>query len=224
MKLTLFSTFVGKSDVVWFVFSSLFAPITNLSGAVDSLKLATPLIFAGLSVAFAFRAGLFNIGASGQLTMGAILATLVGVYAPIPGPLLAIDGGAGGGSGRGAVGRDSLDCSRPASAAREVINTIMLNYIASGIFVFLVGSNTYTFFGRTVTIPFKAEGSNPSSNLLQSSRTVAVDSADARPEYRRAGPPDAGADLRRWWQGVGLYYGLRRNRWRVLACRGRARW
>ena len=40
---------------------------------------ATPLIFTGLSVAFAYRTGLFNIGASGQLMMGALAATAVGV-------------------------------------------------------------------------------------------------------------------------------------------------
>ncbi|GGR01569.1 ABC transporter permease [Deinococcus ruber] len=214
VKLNLFTTFVGKSDVVWFVFSSLFAPITNLSGAVDSLKLATPLIFAGLSVAFAFRAGLFNIGASGQLTMGAILATLVGVYAPLPGPLLAIAAvlaAAVGGALWGAI--PGLLKARFGSS--EVINTIMLNYIASGIFVFLLGSNTYTFFGRTVTIPFKAEGSNPSSNLLQPAAQLPsipqmLGLNTVGPGHLTLGPIFAVI------AGVALYYGLRRNRWRAL--------
>ncbi|MGI8748895.1 MAG: ABC transporter permease, partial [Deinococcus sp.] len=166
VRLTPLSALVGKADVVWFAYSTLFAPLTSLQNFVSSLKLATPLIFTGLSVAFAFRAGLFNIGASGQLTAGAVLAALVGIYLPLPAPLLllaAVLAAALGGALWGAI--PGLLKARFGSS--EVINTIMLNYVASGIFVFLLGSNSYQFFGRTVTIPFKAPGSNPSSLLLQ---------------------------------------------------------
>ena len=220
VKLGLFSTFMGKADVVWFVFSSLFAPLSSLSGAVDALKLSTPLIFTGLSVAFAFRAGLFNIGASGQLTMGAILATLVGVYVPLPGPLLIVAcvlAAALGGALWGAI--PGLLKARFGSS--EVINTIMLNYVASGIFIFLVGSNTYTFFGRTVTIPFKAAGSNPSSQLLQPgaqlpSLPALLGIHQAGPGQLTLGPVFALVGF------LGCYYLLRRNRWRVLVGLGAA--
>src|SRR5437868_4500098 len=47
-----------------------------------TLFYATPLIFTGLSVALAFQAGLFNIGAEGQLTMGALAAAAVGALWP----------------------------------------------------------------------------------------------------------------------------------------------
>jgi simple sugar transport system permease protein len=43
-----------------------------------TLEKATPLIFSGLAVAFAFKAGLFNIGAQGQLLIGAVAAAYVG--------------------------------------------------------------------------------------------------------------------------------------------------
>ena len=43
-----------------------------------TLEKATPLVFAGLAVAFAFKAGLFNIGGSGQLLLGAIVAGYIG--------------------------------------------------------------------------------------------------------------------------------------------------
>ncbi|MGY2895767.1 ABC transporter permease subunit [Deinococcus sp. UYEF24] len=213
VKLGLLSTFMGKADVVWFVFSSLFAPLTSLAGAVDALKLSTPLIFTGLSVAFAFRAGLFNIGASGQLTMGAILATLVGVYVPLPGPLLIVGcvlAAAAGGALWGAI--PGLLKARFGSS--EVINTIMLNYIASGIFVFLVGSNSYQFFGRTVTIPFKADGSNPSSQLLQPGAQLPTIPAllglsQAGPGQLTLGPVFALIGF------LACFYFLRRNRWRV---------
>src|SRR6478672_1329918 len=53
-----------------------------------TLFYATPLIFTGLSVSAAFQSGLFNIGAEGQLTMGAIAATAVGIYLPsLPSPI-----------------------------------------------------------------------------------------------------------------------------------------
>ncbi len=214
VKLGLLSTFMGKADVVWFVFSSLFAPLTSLAGAVDALKLSTPLIFTGLSVAFAFRAGLFNIGASGQLTMGAILATLVGVYVPLPGPLLIVGcvlAAAAGGALWGAI--PGLLKARFGSS--EVINTIMLNYIASGIFVFLVGSNNYKFFGRDVTIPFKADGSNPSSQLLQPG--AQLPSIPALLGLNQPGPGQLTlGPVFALVVGLGLYYGLR-NRWRVWA-------
>ncbi len=50
---------------------------------------ATPLIFTGLSVAFAFKAGLFNIGAEGQYYVGAVVATFLGIYLHLP-PFLSI--------------------------------------------------------------------------------------------------------------------------------------
>ncbi|MEX2422282.1 MAG: hypothetical protein WD670_10760 [Actinomycetota bacterium] len=55
----------------------------------ESLIVAVPLMFAGLAVALGFRAGLFNIGAEGQITAGAILASMVGFsLGGMPGPLL----------------------------------------------------------------------------------------------------------------------------------------
>ena len=51
---------------------------------------ASPLIFTGLSVAFSFRTGVFNIGAEGQFVMGSLAACLVGIFVPAPGPILVI--------------------------------------------------------------------------------------------------------------------------------------
>jgi len=57
--------------------------IGGLNGGLLSIgamiSFATPLLFTGLAVAFAYRTGLFNIGASGQLMMGALAAVIVGV-------------------------------------------------------------------------------------------------------------------------------------------------
>src|SRR5690606_38641579 len=56
-------------------------------GVGETIRQITPLIFTGLSVAFAFRTGLFNIGAEGQFVIGALAATYAGVVFPLPGIL-----------------------------------------------------------------------------------------------------------------------------------------
>ncbi|PNY80536.1 ABC transporter permease [Deinococcus koreensis] len=165
--LSLWGAWLAKTDLMYFVYSTLFAPVTSLNPLLDSLKLATPLIFTGLSVAFAFRTGLFNIGAPGQLTMGAIAAMLVGVYGPaglgaLLLPLSVIAAGAGG-----ALWGAIPGFLKARFGSSEVINTIMLNYIASAIFIFLIGNETFPFLGRTYTLGIKAEGFEPRSDLLQ---------------------------------------------------------
>jgi ABC-type uncharacterized transport system permease subunit len=98
-----------------------------------------PLILCGLAVAFAFRAGLFNIGAQGQYTVGTIIAVYVGSsWAGLPGWLhvilamvLASLAGAAWAGIAGAL--------RASTGANEVITTIMLNYTALWIGVYLFG-------------------------------------------------------------------------------------
>jgi ABC-type uncharacterized transport system permease subunit len=109
--------------------SQFFGPITN------TLEYATPLIFGGLGISVAFRAGMFNIGGQGQTIIGAICASYVGfAWTGLPGlthMLVAIlAGGIGGMAFGGIVGW--LKAKR---GAHEVIVTIMLNYVAS----FLLG-------------------------------------------------------------------------------------
>ena len=50
----------------------------------NTLATATPLIFTGLSVAFAFKTGLFNIGAAGQMLFGGFCATAIGLSLNLP--------------------------------------------------------------------------------------------------------------------------------------------
>jgi general nucleoside transport system permease protein len=95
----------------------------------ETLVASIPYMLAGLAVAFAFRAGLFNIGAEGQLYLGAIVSTWIGFSFNWPGYLLipaALLGAiVGGGVWGGIVG--VLKAWR---GAHEVITTIMLNYTA----------------------------------------------------------------------------------------------
>lgn len=148
---------ITKLDLVTYTFQLLFSPVTSLSGMAQSLLLATPLMFTGLAVAFAFHGGLFNIGAPGQLTMGAIAMMLVGVYLPGPGwlvlPLAVIAAGLGG-----ALWGAIPGWLKARFGAHEVINTIMLNYIAQSVFLFLISANRYQVFRFPVDLPFKAPG------------------------------------------------------------------
>ena len=98
-----------------------------------TLEKATPLIFGGLAVAFAFKAGLFNIGGQGQLLMGAIVAAYIGfAFDGLPFiihmPLALL-----GGSLAGAAYASIAGFLKAYTGAHEVITTIMLNYIAINI-------------------------------------------------------------------------------------------
>lgn len=62
-------------------------PINGWIGIGQILYRSTPLIFTGLAVAFAFKTGVFNIGASGQYTLGLFVALIVGVLGTKLGPL-----------------------------------------------------------------------------------------------------------------------------------------
>jgi simple sugar transport system permease protein len=95
----------------------------------ETLTNSAPLIFAGLSVALAFRAGLFNIGAQGQLTIGAIVSCYIGFAWSLPWGihmLVAVAGGFIGGALWGSI----AGVLKAKAGAHEVIVTIMLNYIA----------------------------------------------------------------------------------------------
>lgn len=114
-------------------FASLFTGAVgapDLSTVSSTIDQAIPRVLTGLSVAFAFRGGLFNIGGEGQVFMGAIAAAWVGiVFAPAPAVVLlplvliaAILAGLLWGAIAGFL--------KAYRGAHEVISTIMLNWIA----------------------------------------------------------------------------------------------
>lgn len=104
-------------------FAAQIRPLTN------SLGFATPLIAAGLGVALAFRAGLFNIGARGQMLIAAMFAGLFAFNLDLPLwlhlPITLVAGIVGGALWGGLVG-----LLKARTGAHEVILTIMLNYVA----------------------------------------------------------------------------------------------
>jgi simple sugar transport system permease protein len=106
--------------------------------ASGTLVRATPLLFAGLAVALAFRAGILNIGAEGQLLMGASAATAVAIALPasmgFAGAVLALCAGVLAGGLWAAV----AGVLRQRFGVLEVISTIMLNVIALNVTGLLV--------------------------------------------------------------------------------------
>ncbi len=90
---------------------------------------AAPLILTGLSVGFAFKTGLFNIGAPGQLVFGALVAIILGVKLSIPAPwhwMLCLLGGMAAGSLWGFI----IGFLKSVFNVHEVVASIMMNYIA----------------------------------------------------------------------------------------------
>lgn len=105
-----------------------------------TLFYATPLIFTGLAVSLAFKCGLLNIGAEGQLYVGAFAAAWVGFTFPgLPGwvliPLAMIAAMFAGGVWGGIPG-----VLKARFGSHEVINTIMLNFVAVGLVSYLTQS------------------------------------------------------------------------------------
>src|SRR2546423_8437322 len=131
----------------------------SLQSISFTLVIVGPLIFAGISVAIAYRAGLFNIGAEGQLAVGAITVSAIGLHATHwPGwlliPTLVIAGALAGAIWGGIAG--ALKAWR---GAHEVVTTIMLNWIAFYVTDYLISSLRFTApggVGETNALPDNA--------------------------------------------------------------------
>ena len=105
----------------------------------QTLLLTTPLILTGLAVAFAFRCGLFNIGGQGQYFMGLFVASWVGTsFVNMTRPLHVLLG-IGAAMLAGAAWAAIAGFLKAAVGAHEVITTIMLNWIAYWIGIYLFG-------------------------------------------------------------------------------------
>ncbi len=102
---------------------------------------ATPLIFTGLAVAIPFRAGLFNIGAEGQVVLGALAAGLIGASLPAGTPWpLAIPPVVLGAALVGGTWGALPGALKARFGAHEVITTIMLNFVALALANYLVST------------------------------------------------------------------------------------
>jgi simple sugar transport system permease protein len=128
----------------WGLFKGSFGSLRAISNTITG---ATPLLLAGLAVSSAFKAGLFNIGATGQMLAGAITGLWVGFAFQLP-PIvhvpLALLAAAVGGALFGAI----PGALKARTGAHEVITTIMLNGIASFTVLWLLKTELFKREGR----------------------------------------------------------------------------
>lgn len=113
-------------------------------GIGDTLYFATPIILTGLSVGFAFKTGLFNIGAPGQFVVGSFFAVYVSLAFPFLGPIhwvVALLAGLVGGALWGFI----PGALKAYKNVNEVIASIMMNYIGIYLVNMLVRDNTMIF-------------------------------------------------------------------------------
>ena len=112
-------------------------PLSSMNGVSEWLLKASPLILIGCGLAIGFRANVWNIGAEGQLVIGAIAATGVGLYVPLPASLLLpamILAGLVAGMGWAAIAA----FLRARMNTNEILVTLMLTYIAAFVLSYLV--------------------------------------------------------------------------------------
>lgn len=123
----------------FFAIQNLFVgALGNKNSIAESLVKMTPLLFTGMSYALANRCGLTNIGMEGQLYIGALCATLAGIYITgLPSflhlPLSMLCGFAGG-----AIFGWIVGILKVKSGASEIITTVMLNTVAINLITYMV--------------------------------------------------------------------------------------
>ncbi|WP_101297723.1 ABC transporter permease [Halegenticoccus soli] len=126
-----------------------------------TLRETTILVFTGLSVAVAFRAGIFNIGTQGQLVVGALATALAALYASplvagLVGTLVLIPFGLLVGALSGGLYGAIPGALKAYADANEVITTIMLNFVATGVALYLVAGpfkDPASAANETVSLP-----------------------------------------------------------------------
>lgn len=139
---------------------------SDWQGIGKVINYAIPIILTGLSVGFAFKTGLFNIGASGQFMVGGFLAVLVGVRCSFLPPLLhwlvAVLAAVLGGAVWGAL----VGILKAYRNVNEVITSIMLNYVGLYFVNWIVPMTVYDRM-RNQTKPVLAGAKTPTLGLDQ---------------------------------------------------------
>jgi len=144
------ASFRAAGDVVSAGYGALFqgsiynANAATFEGSIrpltETLRLAGPLIAAGLGIGLGFRVGLFNIGGTGQLVSGLIWATFVATRIELPPVIHFVVAIVAAIVGAALVGA-FVGFLKARTGANEVITTIMLNYIIVSFFNFLLTDN-----------------------------------------------------------------------------------
>ena len=140
----------------------------------DVFYFATPILMTGLAVGFAFKMGLFNIGASGQYTMGMFFAMYAGFMFKLPGALhwiVCILAGMIGGMLWGVI----PGILKAYANVNEVITSIMLNYIGMYLVDMMVqGNATMYVASKTRTAYLPGSSQIPSLGIEDSNVNFAI--------------------------------------------------
>lgn len=140
----------------------------------DVLYFATPILMTGLSVGFAFKMGLFNIGSSGQYTMGMFFALYVGFMWPMPASIhwvVCVLAGLIGGMIWGFI----PGILKALFNVNEVITSIMFNYIGMYLVDMLVQGNSVMYVStKTRTAYLPATAQIPSLGIPYSNANIAI--------------------------------------------------
>jgi len=134
------AVFIGLAGGALIMFLSGSNPLLAFTGLINGtvgssfnvgqwLSYSAPIILCGFSVAFAYKAGLFNIGAEGQFIVGSITSLVIGVYVPMPDGIHAIVALLAG-VFAGMVWGFIPGLLKAYYGVHEVVVTIMLNWIA----------------------------------------------------------------------------------------------
>lgn len=133
----------GKSPIIAYK-SLIQGSLGDWNKIGETLVVVTPLILTGLSVAFAYKCGLFNIGAEGQFIIGAISAVWAGwAFKGLP-PVIHVFLTLAVGSIAGGIWAGIVGWLKAKVGSHEVINSIMMNYIALNVSNYL----TMTFLNE----------------------------------------------------------------------------
>jgi ABC-type uncharacterized transport system permease subunit len=120
------------------VYGSFFAhSFFSQYGILEVLAKATPIIIAGAGMIIAFRCGLWNLGAEGQMAIGAIVSTAIGVNLNLPAgillPVIFLASFVGGALWSGIAG-----FLKTKFGVHEMLSTLMLNYIALKLLEYMI--------------------------------------------------------------------------------------
>lgn len=129
---------LAKSDPIKAYGVMITGPFSSNFGISETLVRAVPLMLVGLGIVVSFRSGILNIGAEGQILMGAITASAAATsFSQLPAlllmPLVLLSGCAGGALWGGIAG-----FLKARLAVNEILSTVMLNQIAAQVYIFLL--------------------------------------------------------------------------------------
>lgn len=162
LVLALIIALSGRSPILAFQ-SIIQGAFGTKNSIAETMIKAVPLLLAGLGLTICYRTGLSSIGSEGQIVIGGLMATVFGVYAGgLPRlvliPLCLIAGAIGGGIWSGIAG-----FFKAKWGVSEVINTIMLNYVATYLVSFLIAGPMQ-----------EAAGNYTQSDLLSDNASLSV--------------------------------------------------